>query len=55
MADVVISAGYYNFEELADTSAADRAQLYKIPASGRAGWARLLRNMLDSEARSTEV
>ena len=55
MADMIISAGYYNFEELADTSAAERAQLYEILAGSRAGWVRLLQKMRESKAHPTKV
>ena len=43
VADMTISAEFYSSEELADTSTAERTQLYKIFADGRAGWARLPR------------
>ena len=55
MADAIISAGYYNFGELAGTSTAERAQLREILAGGRAGWARLLRKMIDAKTPPTEV
>ena len=50
-----ISAGYYNVEGLADACAAERAQLYKILAEGRAGWPRLLRKLMDAKSPPTEV
>ena len=55
MADTILSAGYYSAEELADASLAERQQLYKISSDGRAGWARLLRKILDAKAPPTEV
>ena len=55
MADMIISAGRYNFDDLADTSTAERTQLYKILSDGRAGWARLLRKMLDAKSPPTEI
>ena len=54
MADKILYAGYYDFEEPADTSTADRAQLYEILAGGRAGLARLFRKMPDAKAHPTE-
>ena len=38
MAEMILIAGYYPSEELADASSAERAQIYKILAGGRAGW-----------------
>ena len=55
MADVIISAGHYNFGELADAFTAERAQLYKILADGGAGRARLLRKMLNARSPPAEV
>ena len=55
MAEMVLSAGYYSPEELADASSAERAQLYKILSGGRAGWARLLRKILDATLPAAEV
>ena len=55
MAEMILSAGYYSSEELADTSSAERQQLHKISSGGRAGWARLLRKILDAKAPPTEV
>ena len=55
MADMIISAGYYIFEELAEASTAERAQLYKVLGAGRAGWFRLLRKMLGAESPPTDV
>ena len=54
MADMIISARRCNFENLADTSTAERAQLRKILPEGRAGWARLLRKMLGAKSSPTE-
>ena len=55
MAATIISAGYFASEELADTSTAERAQIYKISSEGRAGWARLLRKVLGAKSRPTGV
>ena len=52
---MIVSAAYYNVEEITDTSTAGRAQLYKILAEGGAGWSRVLRKMLATESRPTEV
>ena len=55
MAETILSAGYYSSEELADTSTAERTQLYKILSDGRAGWARLLRKILGAKSPPTEM
>ena len=55
MAETVLSAGYYSPEERADTSTAERTQLYEILSDGRAGWARLLRKILDAKSPPTEM
>ena len=55
MAEMIKSAGYYNLDELADSSTAERTQMYKILPDGLAGWARLLRKILDAKAPPTEI
>ena len=55
MAGTILSAGYYSSEELADTSTAERTQLYKILSDGRAGWARLLRKILGAKSPPAEM
>ena len=55
MAELILSAGYYSSEELADTSPTERQQLYKLLAEGRPGWSRLLRKILGAKAPPTEV
>ena len=50
MAELILSAGYYSSEELADASPTERHQLYKLLAEGRPGWSRLLRKILDAKA-----
>ena len=55
MAELILSTGYCSADELADTSATERQQVYKFLADGRPGWARLLRKILDSKAPPTEV
>ena len=55
MAELILSAGYYSSEELADTSSTERQQLYKLLAEGRPGWPRLLRKILGAKAPPTEV
>ena len=53
MAEMLISAGFYSPEELADTSAAERTQLRKILSEGRAGWDRLVRKVLGAKSPPT--
>ena len=55
MAELILSAGYYSSEELADTSPTERQQLYKLLADGRPGWSRLLRKILGAKAPPIEV
>ena len=55
MAEMILSAGYYSSDELADTSSLERQELYKLLSEGRPGWARLLRKILDAKAPPTEV
>ena len=55
IAGAIISAGYYNSEELADASSAERTQLYKILSEGRAGWARLLRKISGAKSPPAEA
>ena len=55
MAEILLSAGYYSADELADASWTERQQLYKLLAEGRPGWARLLCKILDARAPPTEV
>ena len=55
MAEMILSAGHYSSEKLADTSSTGRQQLYKILSDGRAGWAQLLLKILDATAPPTEV
>ena len=55
MAELILSAGYYSSEELADTSPTERQQLYKLLAEGRPGWSRLLRKILGAKAPPIEV
>ena len=54
-AEMILSAGYYSTDELADASLTERQQLYKLLAEGRPGWARLLRKILGAKAPPTEV
>ena len=54
-AELILAAGHYAIEELLDTSTAERAQLYKLMAECKAGWARMLRKIIDSEAPPTEL
>ena len=54
MAEMIVSAGFYNSEELADASTAGRPQLYKIRSEGRAGWDRLLRKVLGAKSPPAE-
>ena len=54
-AELILSAGYYSSEELADTSPTERQQLYKLLAEGRPGWSRLLRKILGAKAPPIEV
>ena len=55
MAELILSAGYYSADELADTSSMERQQLYKMLSGGRPGWDRLLRKISDAKAPPTEV
>ena len=55
MADHIGLAGYYGTEELMDTSAPKRPHLVKTLAAQKPGWARLLRQMLDSKAPPAET
>ena len=55
MAEMILSAGNYADDELADSSSTERRQLYKLLAEGRPGWARLLRKILDAKAPPAEV
>ena len=55
MAEMIIFAGHYSSEELADTSTAERAHLRKILSEGRDGWARLLRKVLGAKSPPAEV
>ena len=54
-AGIIMSAGCYNFEELADARTAERAQMHKILFEGRAGRPRVFRKMLDTKSPLTEV
>ena len=54
MASIITAAGYYRASELADTSSHERLELYKLLSSGKPGYARLLRNMLESQGAATE-
>ena len=49
------AAGYYGMDWLIDAPHAERAQLFKILAEGRAGWARLLRKVPGAEAPAADV
>ena len=55
MAGLIISAGFYNMEDLADASTSERAQLYGALSGGRPGWPRMLRDMLGARAPPTDV
>ena len=55
MAELILSAGYYSADELADTSSTERQHMYKLLAEGRPGWPRLLRKILGAKAPPTEV
>ena len=55
MAEMIISAGYFNFEELAGAPAAELTQLRKILSGGRAGRARLLRKVLGAKSPPAEI
>ena len=50
MAERLIIAGFYEWGELMDTSAAERTQHYDVAAKGYPGRERLMRDMLDYTA-----
>ena len=50
MTGISTIADFYCLEDLMDTSASERAQLYTVPSEERPGWHRATRNISDSRA-----
>ena len=52
MADPIFVAGFYEMEEVVDTSASERRQLYRTLAYQKPAWAPLSRKMFDEKLRA---
>ena len=54
-AEVIAAEGYSDMADLADTSANEPTQLFKLLAEGKSGRARTLRKILDPKQLATEI